>query len=174
MIYFKEIKFTQVIDEKVSLSPINKQDSENLYQEIQQHYVYLARWCPWIKQLNSYKNTSIFFDHYNDLFDQNKYFRLGIYYESCLKGWSAAFDFNWREKSCFIGYWISPIHQKKGYISYTTKFMISLLSELFSLKTFYLLCYKNNFPSRGLANKLGFQKTNSFSHKNILLYKFLI
>lgn len=169
--HLKDILFIQKITEEISISPLCLQDEGALYHQVCQEYHHFLPWCPWIEELKTLSDVQSFLRHYTQQLEQDSYFRVGIYHNNHLIGWVSAFDFDWIKGHYKLGYWIASPYQKKGYVLYTNKFMISLLSQLFNLRTIYILCKEDNYPSRLLAHRLQAVEINFLENPTRCLYK---
>ena len=135
---------------------INKPEitlAKNVFKTIDENREHLKPWFIWVDLTLKVEDTlKYFFDINQKLLDGNKV-EYGIFLNDVFIGNIALFDFNDKNKSAEIGYWLSEKHTRKGYMTEAVKLLEKEGFENLNLNRILLKCDEKNIASTGVAKK---------------------
>ena len=130
--------------------------ANTIFEAIDENRQHLLPWFSWVSTSNNVEDTLKF------LFDIEKKFKVGekidygIYLNNKYIGNIGIFDFDKKNKSAEIGYWLSKKYTRNGYM---TEAVAVLEKEYFvntNLNRIQIKCDERNIPSTGVAKKSGY------------------
>jgi len=130
--------------------------ANTIFEAIDENRQHLLPWFSWVSTSNNVEDTLKY------LFDIEKKFKVGekidygIYLNNKYIGNIGIFDFDKKNKSAEIGYWLSKKYTRNGYM---TEAVAVLEKEYFvntNLNRIQIKCDERNIPSTGVAKKSGY------------------
>ncbi|MDX2249551.1 MAG: GNAT family protein [Bacteroidia bacterium] len=145
-----------VVDEEITLRPITAQDSERIYELVENNRAHLQEWLSWIEKVKTIQDCRSFIRtvSYRDIFAGKWVY--GIWYQDKLAG---LLDFNEGDKSqnqISLGYWISKEQEGKGIVTRSVSKCLDYVFEVQQLHRVVIKCATKNFRSEAIPLRLKF------------------
>ena len=150
----------QLLPELITGTRIELQKQEIKNAEIMFEYVdsdreRLSRFLPWPKHIKSVADEIEFINRCNDSWNENKAAQYAVFSktENIYMGNVGAFDFDWDNESCEIGYWILGQFEGHGYMSEAVELLEKALFDV-GFHRLIIRCDPENSRSRSIPNRL--------------------
>jgi ribosomal-protein-serine acetyltransferase len=154
--------------------------AENMFKVINKNRKHLRPWFPWEKLTLKIEDSLKYLFDKEEETKTSKKVEYGIYINKEYIGNIGIFDIDEKKKSAEIGYWLSSLFTRKGYMSEAVKIIEKEFFEKFKLNRIQIKCDEKNKPSSGVALKCGYKfegkhREDSFNEhfnnfRNTLIY----
>ena len=114
---------------------------------------HLQPWFPWVNKTHTVEDILKYLFDKEEQFKQGKKIEYGIFVGVQYIGNIALFDINTENKSSEIGYWLSSLHTRKGYMTEAVKIIEQEAFETLWLHRVQIQCDEVNEASFGVAKK---------------------
>lgn len=150
--------FHYVVDEEITLKLITEEDTETLFQLIDQSREALREWLPWIDGTrNKIESLSFIKDSLRD-YQAKKALNCGVFVNDQLTGMISYNSVDWTNRIAYIGYWLAPEFQKKGIMTRAVRGLIDYAFEELDLNRIDIRVAVDNGPSRAIPERLRFKE----------------
>ncbi|WP_080871929.1 GNAT family N-acetyltransferase [Oceanobacillus timonensis] len=151
MFYYK-------MDDHLILRQIQMEDANALFMTVENAREKLREWLPWIEATRHINDCLAFIDLCLQGAERRQSLNVGIFEGRKLIG-SINFNFiDWQNGSTSIGYWLDPMHQKKGIMTSAVQVMIDYAFYTLRLNRVEIRAATHNKKSRAIPERLQFRK----------------
>ncbi|MEM9887071.1 MAG: GNAT family protein [Bacteroidota bacterium] len=146
------------IDENTSLHFPRYEFAEAIFEAVAANRAYLGKWLIWVEHTKEVKHT------YNFIGESLKYLEGGqrlptiIFHQNAVAGSIGFVRIDKANRKGEIGYWLRADLQGKGIMTKACKAMITHAFEELGLNRIEIKASAENFPSRAIPERLGFQQ----------------
>jgi len=139
-----------------SLSAI---DAPEAYAVVDGNRDYLRKWLPWVDGTDSpavLENVCATWERQSA---EGSDIVSGIFKDGKYVGSIGLHDIDSENKTAIIGYWLAEKHQGHGIITDCVRALISYAFEVLKIDKISIHCAVDNFKSRAVPERLGFQES---------------
>lgn len=148
--------FFYQINEDLSLRLLSGLDAEQLFKLIDESRSHLRQWLPWVDDMSSVDDSKRFIEHSMLLFNNQQALTTGIFYQNKLAGLAGYNEFDWKNRSGSIGYWLGSRYQGKGIMTQVVSALIEYGFNHLQLHRIDIRAASKNLKSRAIPERLGF------------------
>jgi RimJ/RimL family protein N-acetyltransferase len=131
--------------------------AESIFKTIDKNRKHLEPWFPWPKStLKVEDSLKYLFDKEQET-ETGKKVEYGIFINNEYIGNISIFYINEKNKSGEIGYWLSSLHTRNGYMTEAVKILEKEVFEEMKLNRIQIKCDEKNKASSGVAKKCGYK-----------------
>ncbi len=145
------------IDDHIELKPIDTSDAPYIFETIDNEREYLRKWLPFVDKTYSYSDSLYFVNSILSIPEEFREPIFSIYYEHQFAGIIGFRGSDMVNHKTEIGYWLSQKFQKKGIIIRSVLELLKFAFNELNLNRVQIRCAVENYPSRAIPEKLGFQ-----------------
>ena len=156
--------FKTQINDNLSLKILEDNDTQALFDMIENSREYLSEWIPFVKNVHEPKDINRFIKSGLNQFAENNGFHCGIWYNNKLVCVIGLLSINWTTRKTSIGYYLDQNYQKLGIITTCLKFLIDYCFTELNLNKIEIKTSTNNIKSQKIPMKLGFKKEGTLRH----------
>ncbi len=151
-----EDKIRIVVNDDIKLEEICLDDASVVYNSIDQHRSYLAKWLPFVNETHKIQDTYDFILYSSAAgLTLNEYvFR--IEYQGAFAGLIGFRNANQQQKSIELGYWLAEDKQGKGLITISLPVLIDYYFSHFEYQKILIKVAVDNHKSLKIPRLLGF------------------
>ena len=146
------------IEENLELRLLEMEDGERLLQLVKDNRHYLRQWLPWVDDTNTLEDMTGFIDTTREQIAGNQGVQAGIWYQGELAGIIGQHQIDWNNRSTSLGYWLCEAHTGKGVMTTACRALVTFLLKDLGLHRVEIRCAENNRRSRGIPERLGFER----------------
>lgn len=140
------------------LKILTEEDTEAMFELIDQDRAYLRDWLPWIDSTREPANTRGFIEATIRLHEMNQGIHYGIWSEGLFAGTLGVHGVNWLNRNTTIGYWLGAGFQGKGLMTHAVyQYINRLVFGKWNLNRVQIAAGIQNTKSRAIPERLGFQ-----------------
>jgi len=150
--------FYYPIDQEVKLALLELKDAPKLYRLIQENREHLRTWLGWVDSVNSIQDTKHYIKVVQSKMIEGHGFQSSIRVRGELAGLIGFHNFSMQNRSVSIGYWLGKNYQKQGLVVKATKALVEYAFNEWDIHRIEIRCATENYDSRRIPEKLGFQK----------------
>ena len=150
--------FCLTVDDTIKLCLCEERHAEELFDLVDQNRIYLREWLPWLDVNTSPADTKKFIKTSLEQFVNNKGFQTAIAFQGWLAGMIGYHPIDWANRSVSIGYWLGAAFQGQGIMTKSCRFLVDYAFNELRLKRVEIRCAVENYRSRAIPERLGFQK----------------
>lgn len=148
--------FSIDVDQKISLSLLNQNESSKFYDLMTKNLEYLIKFMPRILETRSVEDTEIVIKSFLQQLANNNGFKAGIYYENVLVGICGFKYIDWQNRKTEIMYWIDKDYSGRGIVSKCVSKLVDIAFNEYCLNKIIIKASEDNIASRKVAEKCGF------------------
>ena len=130
--------------------------AEVMFKMVDENRIHLEPWFSWSKQTQRTEDSLKYLFDKEEKTIQGEQIEYGLFLNSVYIGNISIFDIHKENKSAEIGYWLSSVNTKKGYMSEAVKILEKEAFENLCLNRIQIKCDAENIASIGVAKKCGF------------------
>jgi ribosomal-protein-serine acetyltransferase len=147
------------IDDHIELKPIDKSDAPYIFETIDNEREYLRKWLPFVDKTYSYSDSLYFVNSILSIPEEYREPIFSIYFDHQFAGIIGFRGSDITNHKTEIGYWLSQKFQKKGIIIRSIPILLKHVFNPFTwdMNRVQIRCAVENYPSRAIPEKLGFQ-----------------
>jgi ribosomal-protein-serine acetyltransferase len=160
--------FTFEIDDHVYLKVLDLQDAPAIFALIQNSKAHLRPWMPWAESTNKLEDTEAFIRSSMQDFGANSGLHAGIWHRGQAAGVIGFHQFDWKNKSATIGYWLGEAFCGKGLMTKAGDAFLKLAFSYYRLERVELRASTENKASQAVAERLGFTKEDVIRHAEVV------
>lgn len=150
--------FSVTVDNDIKLKLLTKQNTNELFEIVDNNRVFLKEWLPWVDGKNTVEEFESSIEKWRNKYISNTGINAGIFFKEELVGMIAFPEIDWKGKKTSFGYWLSPDFEGKGIVGSCVKVLTSYAFKTLNLNRVEISCAEDNLRSRALPEKLGFIK----------------
>lgn len=147
----------------LELRPLDQDDAGRLYELVDANRDQLAKFW-WEQATQSSQDTGDFIRSVNDLEEQNGAPTRGVCVDETLIGVVALHTIDWKRRSSVMGYWIDKSSSGKGYVTAAARSLAAVAFDKLELDELQIVVADDNYGSRAVAEKVGFEFTGMRDH----------
>lgn len=136
--------------------------AEALFQVVDKNRAYLSKWLEWVEHTKEVKDTEEFTRKSLEQNEKGKQLGTTIFQGERIVGKIGFVELNHKYKNGEIGYWLSAEHQGKGIMTQAVKVLMKYGFEELDLNRIVIGAIAENWPSRNIPERLGFQLEGTF------------
>ena len=144
-------------DSTIDLKLLMLNDAEDLLELINGSRNYLCKWVPWMSGIRTIEDSREFIRSMLKEFSSNSRIYAGIWWKSTFVGGIELHTFDWLNRKTSIGYWLGEHYQGNGIVTEATRCMIDIAFNNLGLNRVEIRAAVNNYRSRAVPERLGFQ-----------------
>ena len=148
--------FSLTTSSGVKLVHLREDFEKPLFEAVNQNRDVLAQWLPWVKHTQSSKNTLDFIRDTQAKFESRTGFTLAIMDQDMIRGCIGIHEIDWINERASLGYWLSPMSQKKGIATDAVRTLTQFCFHTLRLTRMEIYCAVENQKSRGVAERAGY------------------
>jgi ribosomal-protein-serine acetyltransferase len=145
------------VSKSCKLMVLKATDSQVLFNCVDNNRHHLETWLPWVEFTEYSSDSSDFIEIEEHAYLLAERVSYGIFIEDTLIGMIAFHEIDWDNKQAAIGYWISLGYQGKGFVTRACNRLINYGFTDLKLKKIIIRCATENYRSRAVAERLGFE-----------------
>lgn len=150
--------FQMQVDNEIKLRMLSARDADSLFEITMQSKEYLKEWLPWLDDIRSPSDSMAFIKNSFLIYNNRQGITAGIFLNEQLVGVISFNKLDFNNKIGYIGYWLAKHHQGKGIMTKSVAALVSYGFEELSLNRIDIRAASGNWPSRAIAERLGFRK----------------
>ncbi len=158
---------------EISLSYINVNDAEIIFNLVNENREYLREWLPWLDNTMSIKDTIKFINSCIIGYKNKDNLTFSIKYKNNIIGIISYNKIDYSSKEASIGYWISSKFEGKSIVSNSCRVLINYGFNELNLESIIISCALNNYKSQIIPKKLNFKEKIIVKNKEWLYDKFV-
>ncbi len=139
----------------MTMEPAIPAHSFELFLLVDENREHLRRWLPWVDEVTSEEDISIFLSRTIDQSEQGRGSHYVVFLNGVMAGMAGFHPIDWQNRNAEIGYWIGEQFTGKGL---ATAAVAELLHEGFhelNLNRMEIRCASGNLRSIAVAKKFG-------------------
>lgn len=152
------ILFYIQVNEDVSLKLLQKSDAKELFTTVNDSRDYLREWLPWVDNTKQAKDYEPVIEMWLNQFTANDGFQAGIVFKGDIVGMVGFHSIDWANRKTSIGYWLAEKYQGNGIMTDAVKTLVEIAFLKYHLNRVEIMCGVENHKSKGIPERLGFQK----------------
>lgn len=117
---------------------------------------------PWLDETISLMGAQEYIKAGLDRFADNNGLRAGIWWKDQLAGIVSLHSVVWPDRKASLGYWLGESFQGKGLVTKSCRALIDHAFGTLKLHRLEIQCAAENWPSRKVADRLGFSQEGIF------------
>jgi len=149
--------FSLKVDEDIELRSVVEKDAEEILEIVKRNYEHLHPFLHWVTEDYSLESAQDFIRQTQKAIAENTSRTFGIYYHEKIVGVISFVNFNWKNRSAEIGYWIDKKHEGDGIITESCKALINYAFEELRMNRIEIRCATENIRSRAIPERLDFK-----------------
>jgi len=150
----------------IFIRQLNTADSDELFWLIDSNRDYLGNWLPWIAHTISKSDTEAFIHKSLDLYQERKGYFCGIFIQNRIVGVIGATEYSDTSNAMYLNYWVSAAWSNRGIATQAGRQLIRFLESEWGIDIFFITLSDKNIASLRVAEKLGFQFSNTLPDSN--------
>ncbi|MHC3860524.1 GNAT family N-acetyltransferase [Streptococcus thermophilus] len=131
---------------------------KGLYEIISTERERLAKWLPWVEEMQSVENERSFIKYAREKMEYDKLFMLTICINQKPVGMIDIHNIDLQKSQAEIGYWISEKYENQGFVKKGVKELIKFVPSKFKIDNLLIYVDVDNIKSKFIPNSLGFKK----------------
>ena len=146
------------VSANLTLTPLELQDSEELFKLTDANRDYLREWLPWLDRIKHIDDTRALIQAAQLQAVHNNGTQMAIRLHSCIVGIVGHRQIDWRRRLTSLGYWLAREFQGLGVVTTACN---ALVTDAFSdtrLNRVEIRCAVENHRSRAIPKRLGFRQ----------------
>ena len=144
------------IDDNISLELLREDHAQELFELTDLNREYLREWLPWLDFTKSVSGTKKFIETTIEQYKNNQGPQFALKYNGVLCGVNGFHKIDTLHRSGGIGYWLSKSCIGKGIVTKSTKELLKVGFEEYSLHKIEIHCAEGNKKSHAIPERLGF------------------
>lgn len=148
--------FSFVIDPHLTLRQFEQRHQVELHNFFAANSGHLSMELDWLADPFTVGDVSLYIQAGLDRFAAGKGFRSGIWLDDQLAGCISLHGVEWENKKASLGYWLGSSYTGRGIITRVCAAVITHSFMTLDLQRIEIQCAIDNFPSRKVADRLGF------------------
>ncbi|MEL6718419.1 MAG: GNAT family protein [Bacteroidota bacterium] len=148
--------------ENYSLHLPHLEHAEELFQLVDKNRAYLSQWLEWVQWTKEVKDTEEFTVKSIEQNENREQLDTTIFAGERIVGKIGFIKLNHKYKSAEIGYWLSEDEQGRGIMTQAVKALMKYGFETFDLNRIVIGANAENWSSRNIPERLGFQFEGTF------------
>jgi len=165
--------FLYKVDDEVELGLLQQQHSQQLFTLVDQNRAYIREWLNWVDGTQSIADTQAFIERSLQRFTHNNGVTCGIWYRGELGGCIDLHEVNWSDRKSSIGYWLAAPLQGKGIMTRACNGLMRYGFDELKLNRIVIYVAAENFKSRAVPERLGFQQDGALRQSIWMYDRFL-
>jgi ribosomal-protein-serine acetyltransferase len=149
--------FSHKVNEDVKLRLLETRDADELFALLDQSRSYLREWLPFVDGTRGVQDIQDFIQSGLQQYAARNGVQLGIWYHDELAGVLGLHYINWEHRLTSVGYWIGERFQGHGIMTNACRALIDMLFKEYGLNRVEIRVAPQNFKSRAIPERLGFQ-----------------
>lgn len=161
---------------RLKLKPLEADDAQFLWREIEDSRDSLERWMPWAQYHIGIADTKEFIERQRAHWYLRETFTYGIRHKinNNIMGFVSFQDIDWTIPSMQMGYWVGTKYRKMGYAIEAVWAMQKVAFEKLFIERLELRCEDDNMASQRISDNAGFTlegilKNSQRDHQNQLV-----
>lgn len=150
--------FTYIVDDEITLKLKEYQDSEALFELIDQSRSHIRQWMTWVNVVESAEDVNKVTRKHLQEFTDRKAIHFIILYKGNVAGSVNIHHLDWKMKSAEIGYWLGDKFTGKGIMLRAVESLLPYLFEELGMHKVEIWSAEGNIKSRSIPERLGFLK----------------
>ena len=131
---------------------------KGLYEIISTERERLAKWLPWVEEMQSVENERAFIKYACEKMEYDKLFMLTICINQKPVGMIDIHNIDLQKSQAEIGYWISEKYENQGFVKKGVKELIKFVPSKFKIDNLLIYVDVDNIKSKFIPNSLSFKK----------------
>jgi ribosomal-protein-serine acetyltransferase len=131
-------------------------DAEDLFRITDQSRDYLREWLPWVDATRTVEDSQSFIKNSFQIYGEQTGMTAGIFYKGALAGVAGFNQFDWKNKTGYIGYWLASSFQGNGIMTRAVRTLTDHAFTDLQLNRVDIRAAKDNRRSRAIPERLGF------------------
>lgn len=136
--------------------------AEELFQVVNKNRAYLSKWLEWVDHTNEVIDTKTFIKELLEHNEKGRQLGTTIFEEEQILGKVGFVKLNCLHKHGEIGYWLSADQQGNGIMTQAVEVLVKYGFEELNLNRIIIGAISENWPSRKIPERLGFQLEGTF------------
>lgn len=149
--------FSRQIDEDISISLSVPQFAEDLFELVERNRAFLSRWLPWVEKRKIVDDHRAFLLRELNRFVKGEALHTTVFYRGAMAGSAELNNMDLFTGKAGVGYWLGEEFLGKRIITSVVKDLISVGTQLYSIRRFEIAAASENLASRKVAERLGFR-----------------
>jgi ribosomal-protein-serine acetyltransferase len=145
-----------MLTDGVELRLIDMQDTQAMFDLIQQNREHLDQWLRWSGRIRTLEDAHHMTQRFVDKFAANDGFHAGIWVDGQLAGGLMCHYLNHDSKKSEIGYWLGADYVGRGLATAASRAVIDYLFKNVGLNRIEIQSGVDNVASRAIPERLGF------------------
>ena len=146
------------VSETFTLTPLELQDAEELFNLTDANRAYLHTWLPWLDSIRRVEDSRAFVRAAQAQSAQNNGAQLAIRYHGRIVGVVGHHQIDWRNRLTSLGYWIGEEFQGLGLVTTACRALMDHAFGEAGLNRIEVRCAVGNRKSRAIPHRLGFRQ----------------
>ena len=146
------------VSETFTLTPLELQDAEELFNLTDANRAYLHTWLPWLDSIRRVEDSRAFVRAAQAQSAQNNGAQLAIRYHGRIVGVVGHHQIDWRNRLTSLGYWIGEEFQGRGLVTTACRALMDHAFGEAGLNRIEVRCAVGNRKSRAISHRLGFRQ----------------
>ncbi len=161
------------VGDEIVLRLYRKEDTQELFNLIEQNRNYFRTWLPWLDYNTTEEDSNNFILECQKKYKNETGLNLGIFFKNKLVGSIGFIEINKLHKKAEIGYMLGKKWNGKGIMTKSCKAIVNYAFEKLNLNRVSIRCATKNVKSRAIPEKLGF-KLEGIIEQNEWLYNHFV
>ncbi|GAB2787570.1 GNAT family protein [Halomonas shantousis] len=149
--------FYRYINDDLQVALTLPKHAEALFSLTDENRTYLKAWLPWLDDVKTANDTRRFIESNLESFASGTALHEVLLYQGHLVGVLGFNTIDNKNRIAQIGYWLGKAHVGKGLMTLAVDDLINLGFEELGLQRLEIRCATENFKSRAIPERLGFQ-----------------
>jgi ribosomal-protein-serine acetyltransferase len=145
------------IDSGLDLRILELRHAPDVFMLVDRDRKYLSEWLPWVNNTHQVEDTEKFIQAELNRFARNNGFSSGIFYKGMLVGGLGVHNIDWNQRKTSLGYWLAEPYQGHGIMTKACTKVVDFLFNHLGLNTVEIRACNENYKSRAIPERLGFQ-----------------
>lgn len=173
--------FTLKVDQEIELQLFQLQDSQKLFELVNNNRDHLLTWLPWVENMDSPFQYEAIIPIWLQQFAENNGFNAGILYHGDLVGSIGLHQIDWHNRQTSIGYYLAKNAEGHGIMTRSVQALLNYAFNDLGLNRVEIRCGEKNSKSRAIPERLGFFREGkirdgellSTGYHDLILYSML-
>lgn len=144
------------INKDLELELVKEEFALEIFHLIEENYVYLSQWLPWVDDTQDIEDTLGFIRFSIEQAEKSESFNFAIKNKGEITGLIGLHKIDYENKKTAIGYWQSEDCQGKGTMTLACKAILDFSFNELKLQTIEIECATGNFKSQAIPARLNF------------------
>lgn len=146
------------IDTELELKQLEKSDSIDIFNTIDNQREYLGKWLPFVESTKELSDTEKFTESVINAPEDRFEYIFTIRKQNNFIGLTGFKDTDKLNKKTEIGYWLSERYQKQGIVTRAVDKLCDFAFDQKGINRIQIKCAVGNTPSMNVAKRLGFKR----------------